>query len=90
MMIDHPERPVRAPDETRKPTGSLIPVVTVLGFVLALIVTLVGFTGPAGLYIVVAISGVFAIVALHYFLWGWWLTKRLHEADETESSDTEE
>lgn len=78
------------PAEPKRPGGSLIPVLTVLGFVLAVIVVLVGFTGPAGLYVVLAISGVFGFAALHYLLWGWWLMRRLRDANEGERADTDD
>ena len=66
---------------SRRATGSFLPVAMVLGFCVLVIVVLVGFTGVAGLYIVLALAGVVGFAGLHYVLWGWWLTNKLR-ADE--------
>lgn len=74
--------------EKEKPRGSLLPVLVVFGSGLAVIVVLIGFTGPAGLYIVLAVGGVLAFAGLHYILWGWWLSNWIlrHEQAEDEKS----
>ena len=59
----------------------------VLGFGLAVIVTLVALTGLAGLYIILAISGVLGFAALHYVLWGWWLTNKIRRDQESKADE---
>ncbi len=79
------ERPV--PGGPPRPRGSLLPVMVVLGFGLAVIVTLVALTGLAGLYIILAISGVLGFAALHYVLWGWWLTNKIRRDQESKADE---
>lgn len=69
---------------SRHAKGSLLPVVVVLGFGIGLIVLLIGFTGLAGLYIVLALAGVLSFAGLHYVLWGWWLTNKIRADEEAE------
>jgi Na+-driven multidrug efflux pump len=72
--------------DTKASRGSLIPVLLVLGFALAILVGVIALTGIAGLFIVLAISSVLAFAAVHYVLWGWWLTRHLR-AREPENDD---
>lgn len=76
-------RPARSP-------GSLLPVLVVLGFGLLVIVGLIGLAGLAGLYIILALAGVLGFAAFHYVLWGWWLTGKLREQEESERADADE
>ena len=62
-----------------------MPVMIVLGFGAALVVGLIAATGLAGLYIVLALSGVLAFAGLHYALWGWWLSNKIRDESEQES-----
>jgi hypothetical protein len=79
----------RGPDGARRATGSLLPVLIVVGFIVAVVVGLVALTGLAGLYIVLAVSGVLGFAAVHYVLWGWWLTNKLRR-DEPPVDDPSE
>ncbi|MGD9724188.1 MAG: hypothetical protein AB7O59_23130 [Pirellulales bacterium] len=74
------ERPQHAP----RPRGSWLPVMVVLGFIMLVVVGLIGLTGLAGIYIVVALTGVLGFAAMHYLLWGWWLTNKLRAQQEAE------
>lgn len=71
----------------RRSQDSWLPVMIVLGFALALVVGLIAATGLAGVYIVLALSGVLAFAGLHYLLWGWWLANKIRAREETEDAD---
>ena len=47
-----------------------------------LIVLPIGYIGWA---IVIGIWGLMGIVGLHYFIWGWWLTKIVREEEDERS-----
>ena len=70
------------PAETKPSRDSLWPVLIVLALCTSLVIGVVAITGPAGLFAVLAISGVLGFLALHYLLWGWWLAKRIRESEE--------
>ena len=74
----------------RRSQGSLLPVLMVLGFALAVIVGLIAATGLAGVYVVLALAGVLAFAGLHYVLWGWWLSNRIRQQQEAEGPDTDD
>jgi hypothetical protein len=76
-----------AGDASARDRGSLMPVAIVLGSGLALIVGLVALTGLAGLYVVLALGGVLSFAALHYVLWGWWLTGKIQRERDAEDAD---
>lgn len=83
-----PERPPR-PDEKSKPRGGnlvtigLALTMAVGGVVSLMVMPLVG-------YAPVIVLAVFCFIALHYFTWGWWLSKRLmlnaNDADDQAES----
>ena len=73
---------VRMHQSEKTPRDSLVPVLLVLAVGGALLVAVLAITGPAGLFIVLAISGVLMFAAFHYLLWGWWLSKRLRDDPE--------
>jgi hypothetical protein len=79
------------PESPQTSRDSLVPVLLVLAVGGALLVAVLAITGPAGLFIVLAISGVLMFAALHYLLWGWWLAKRLRDdpddADDAKKTD---
>jgi hypothetical protein len=68
--------------ETKPPHDSLLPILIVLALGVALMIGVIAITGPAGLFVVLAIGGVIGFAALHYVLWGWWLTRRLRDSDD--------
>jgi hypothetical protein len=74
-------------DEPPKRRDSLLPVLTVLVAALALVVGVVALAGLAGLFVMLAIGSVLGFAAMHYLLWGWWLSKRLREAEDRENRD---
>jgi hypothetical protein len=65
-----------------KPRDSLLPVFTVLVAALALVVSVVAMAGLAGLFVILAIASVLGFAAMHYLLWGWWLSRRLHDTED--------
>jgi hypothetical protein len=73
--------------ERARSHGSLVPVLVVLGFGVTLVVGLIALTGLAGIYIILALTGMLLFAATHYVLWGWWLTNKLRQQDESERED---
>ena len=69
--------------------GSLMPILTVLGFTLALVLFLVALTGVAGLFALLAIGGLLGFIALHYALWGWWLGKAMRTDQQNAAAEDE-
>ena len=68
-------------ERPREPRDSFMPVFTVLVVALALVVGVVALAGLAGLFVILAIASVLGFAAMHYLLWGWWLSRRLHDDD---------
>lgn len=77
-----PERP-RPPAPPEKPRSSnwltigLAFLMAIGGIVSLMVMPLVG-------YAPVIVLAVFGFIALHYFTWGWWLSKLLREQPEEE------
>ena len=74
-------------DEMPQRRDSLMPVMIVVAVVLALVVSVVALAGWAGVFVIAAIASVLGFAAMHYILWGWWLTKRIHESDREPDTD---
>lgn len=73
------ERPSVPPDDDASPGRPLLSIVLAFGAGLMLFVGLLFLTlGAAGL-IGLIIVGVFAFAALHYLLWGWWLSTSIRD-----------
>ncbi len=70
-------------------SGSLLPVMIILGFGLTLVLGLVSVAGLAGLYIVAVLCAVLGFVAFHYVLWGWWLTHKLRDEERQRHANGE-
>ncbi len=70
--------------QRRRSRGSMVPVLVVLGFVVSVAVGLIAMTGLAGVYIVLALAGVVGFAAMHYVLWGWWLTTKIRQQSESD------
>jgi hypothetical protein len=79
-----PERPERPEPVPRK--SSLLPVVMVLVPIAVFVTGIVAFTGQAGLLMLAAIACIPAFMALHYLLWGHWLSKNIRQ----EAADAEQ
>jgi hypothetical protein len=86
----NPQFDDQAAAAARRSQGSLLPVLMVLGFALAVIVGLIAATGLAGVYVVLALAGVLAFAGLHYVLWGWWLANRIRRQQEADGSDRDD
>jgi hypothetical protein len=73
------------PPEQPKPRSSLLPVVLTIGVTLLICTALFFLTsGFFGLVIVMG-GAIFAFAAVHYVLWGWWLSKMIR--DEVDAED---
>ncbi len=81
---ERPRRPQRPEPMPRK--SSLLPVVMVLVPIAVFITGVVAFTGLAGLLMLAAIACIPAFMVLHYFLWGYWLSKSIRQ----EATDDEQ
>jgi hypothetical protein len=90
-MTEPPRRPQRpqfpATDEAKPRRGSWVTVIVALmlvvgSFVSMMVMPLVG-------YAPLIVLALFAFAALHYFTWGWWLSKIIRdgEAEESQRSD---
>ncbi len=76
--------------ETQKPRGSLLPVLMVLTGAVAVVMTLIVFTGRAGLLMVLAVGALLSLPVLHYLTWGWWLSKIIRREQEAEDARQED
>lgn len=74
-----PEELASAEQDRRR--ESLLPVFTVVGTVLAIVLVVVSCAGLAGILVLLALAGVVGFVALQYLIWGWWLGKRIREEE---------
>ena len=84
-----PEELAAAEQERRR--ESLLPVFTVVGTVLAIVLVVVSCAGLAGILVLLALGGVVGFVALQYLIWGWWLGKRIREEEAAQGgSETPE
>jgi threonine/homoserine/homoserine lactone efflux protein len=72
-----------------RPAGSLLPVLIVVGCVLAMGVVVVSCAGAAGLAAILAVGGVVGFVALHYLLWGAWLAKKIRQSEQADAGERE-
>lgn len=90
LARDHLSR--RLPEREPKPsTRSLLPVAMVLFPLLLFILSVVAFTGQAGLMMLGAVAAVPAFILLHYFLWGRWLLRSMRQqASESDSGKSGE
>lgn len=84
-----------APEPPSRPK-SQSPGTNWLGLLLAAMAGIVIFTALAfltggflGLVLVVG-GGVFALAAVHYLVWGWWLSKMLYDEEAAENARREQ
>ena len=75
------------PADDGKQKKSLIPVLLAALVGLALIVAMVFLSAGIFAGVVVMAVGVFGIAGLHYIVWGWWLSKLIHEEQEAEAAE---
>jgi hypothetical protein len=80
-----PELSDLGPGGNKKPRDSLVPVLFVLGCGIALVLIVIGCAGVAGLYVLLAISGVVCFGAVHYLLWGARLSRSIRRNRDAES-----
>ena len=84
-----PEELASAEQDRRR--KSLLPVFTVVGTGLAIVLVVVSCAGLAGILVLLALGGVIGFIALQYLVWGWWLGKRIREEEEVHgTSETPE
>ncbi len=84
-----PEELASAEQDRRR--KSLLPVYTVVGTGLAIVLVVVSCAGLAGILVLLALGGVVGFIALQYLIWGWWLGKRIREEEAAQGgSDTPE
>jgi hypothetical protein len=65
-------------DRRRK---SMLPVFTVVGAGMAVVLVVVACAGLPGLLLLAVLSAVVGFIALQYLIWGWWLGKRIREEE---------
>ena len=83
-----PEELASAEQDRRR--KSLVPVFTVVGTGLAIVLVVVSCAGLAGVLLLMALGGVVGFIALQYLIWGWWLGKRIRAEEAARgSSETE-
>ena len=85
-----PEELASAEEARRR--KSMLPIFTVLGAGMAIVLVVVSCAGLAGILVLLALAGVAGFIALQYLIWGWWLGKRIRAEERAagESSDTPE
>jgi hypothetical protein len=71
-----------------KPSGSFVPLVTVLLFVLIMVVGLIVLAGRAGVLMMIVVAAVLALPVLHYVTWGRWLSKSLRARQNENERDS--
>jgi hypothetical protein len=76
------------PAPKRSPFWSLLAMAFIAIVVLAAGLVLSVVSGTIGG--VIAITAVFAFAALHYVVWGWWLSTRMHREEEKRGKDGEQ
>jgi hypothetical protein len=70
----------------RRPSGSLVPLVTVVGFGSAAALVVVACAGLPGILVLLALAGVAAFIGLQYLIWGWWLGNRIRQEEQAEEA----
>ena len=84
-----PEELASAEQDRRR--KSLVPVYTVVGTVMAIVLVVVSCAGLPGVLLLLALGGVVGFVALQYLIWGWWLGKRIRDEEAArDASETSE
>ena len=87
-----PQRPTRPqrPSPPAPAQGNWLGLLLALGAGLIIFVALAFLTGGFLALVVVVAGGVFALAALHYLVWGWWLSKLLYEEEAAENARREQ
>ena len=62
------------PAEPSKPRSSCLPILLALGLALLVFAVLFVLTSGKIGYAAIAAGVIFGIAALHYVVWGWWLS----------------
>ncbi|MBI3462153.1 MAG: hypothetical protein HY000_03705 [Planctomycetes bacterium] len=76
------------PKRSRNPFWSLLAMAFIAIVVLTAGLVLSVVSGTIGG--VIAITAVFAFAALHYVVWGWWLSTRMHREEEQRTKDPDQ
>ena len=77
-------------DEPTPKRSSFFSTVMALALIVLLIAGIYGLSlGTAGPALIIA-AGVFAMGALHYMIWGWWMGRMIREDVEAEERESEE
>ncbi len=66
--------------------GNWLGLLLALGAGLIIFTALAFLTGGFLALVVVVAGGVFGLAALHYVVWGWWLSKLLYEEEAAENA----
>jgi Flp pilus assembly protein TadB len=74
-----PEELAAADKDRRR--ESLLPVFTVVGAGMAVVLVVVSCAGLPGILVLLALAAVVGFIALQYLVWGWWLGKRIREEE---------
>ncbi len=64
-----------------------LPILVVTGCLAGGALLVVSCAGQAGIALLLAVAGVVGFVALHYLLWGAWLSKSIRQAQEAEDAN---
>lgn len=72
------------PTEPPKPRASCFPILLALGLALLVFAVLYVFTSGKIKYAAAAAGVIFGVAALHYVVWGWWLSGYIRRQVEEE------
>jgi uncharacterized RDD family membrane protein YckC len=84
--VTRPAEPPKPP-EAPKPRPAWPSLLLATGFVLLVCAVLVFLTLGSFGFVPLIAGAIFAFVALHYFLWGWWLGGMIHQDVEEEEKE---
>ena len=86
-------QPMSSPDFDRKPPAAPEPkrsawtlVLAAVGVLLAVVVLSFLTLNTFG-FAVVVVAGIFAFAAVHYLVWGWWLSREIRREVEEEERE---
>jgi len=83
------QRTHMSPDEPIPKRSSLLSTVMTFTVIALLVAAIYGLSlGTAGPALIIA-AGVFALGALHYMMWGWWMGRKIREDVEAEERDSD-
>jgi hypothetical protein len=74
--MDLPARPQSTP-----PRGNWLGLLLAAAAGTVIFTGLIFLTGGVLAYVLAVAGGIFALAAMHYVVWGWWLSKVLYEEE---------